>query len=225
MEYQICKGMSISVLDAEILQPDIDRALLALTGFEPSLMLGEVVWIRGELRYWLPREDYNEHDIEVLSADLNATAISPALDSAFSQSLLRITPMMISPVVFQNNRLMGEWHVENNPQPSRGDIQTNGHQLHQYQHQSLPLAISMVFLQAQGIGQNAWIYIGERASDEPELHYIMPTESTSERLGSAPCFFRAPALDKFAATGVPVEILAEEFEKARLKRIIATTNA
>lgn len=219
MQYQICEGMSVSTSpDNQLEQPDIDRALLALTGFKSTLSSGRVVWVRGVLRYWLPGEDDSEADIEALSADLNAQAFSPALDIEFAYDLLRRTPMLVAGVVKR-----GEWYVESVPRPAVGDIMTNGHQLHSYQHVYLPVAIAMVFLQAQGIGQQAWIYIGERESDEPELHYVMPTTKATELLNGAETFIRAEALDQFAATGIPSDILADEFEKARLKRVIATS--
>lgn len=221
MVYQICEGMSISTSpDNQLAQPDIDRALLALTGFKPELVGTQIVWSRGTVRYWLPDESKSAADIEALSADLNAQAFSPALDIEFAHALLRRTPMLVAGVV-----KWGEWYVENIPQPAIGDIMTNGHQLHSYQHVHLAVAIAMVFLQAQGIGQQAWIYIGERESDEPELHYVMPTTKATEILNGAKTFIRAEALDQFAATGIPSDLLADEFEKARLKRVIATATA
>ncbi len=221
MVYQICEGMSISTSpDNQLAQPDIDRALLALTGFKPELVGAQIVWSRGTVRYWLPDEGESAADIEALSADLNAQAFSPALDIEFAHALLRRTPMLVAGVV-----KWGEWYVENIPQPAIGDIMTNGHQLHSYRHASLPVAIAMVFLQTQGIGQQAWIYIGERETDEPELHYIMPTDDVTEKLNGVETFVRAEALDRFAAIGLASDVLADEFEKARLKRTIATATA
>ena len=226
MLYQICEGMSVSTSpDNRLEQPDIDRALLALTGFKPTLVSGRMAWARGVVRYWLPGEGDSEADIEALSADLNARPLSPALDMEFAQMLLRITPMVITPVVTLKGQLVGEWHVENNPIPATGDVMTNGHQLHSYRHATLPVAIAMVFLQTQGIGQQAWIYIGERETDEPELHYVMPTDDVTEKLNGVETFIRADTLDQFAATGIPPHVLADEFEKARLKRVIATVTA
>jgi hypothetical protein len=226
MLYQIYEGMSVSTSpDNRLEQPDIDRALLALTGFKPTLVSGRMAWARGVLRYWLPGEGDSEADIEALSADLNARPLSPALDMEFAQMLLRSTPMVITPVVTLKGQLVGEWHVENNPIPATGDVMTNGHQLHSYRHETLPVAIAMVFLQTQGIGQQAWIYIGERETDEPELHYVMPTDDVTEKLNGVETFIRADTLDQFAATGVPSHVLADEFEKAGLKRVIATVTA
>lgn len=218
MLYQICEGMSVSTSDDnQLSQPDIDRALLALTGFKPTMISGRIVWARDAVRYWLPETDDGEADIEALSADLNAQAISPALDIEFSLMLRRRMPMEITAVTKR-----GEWHAENNPPPATGDIMTNGHQLHGYQHLHLSVAVAMVYLQSQGIGQQAWIYIGEREDAEPELHFIMPTEEATASLDGAVNFIRAQALDFFAATGIPADVLADEFEKAKLKRIITT---
>lgn len=224
MLYQICEGMGVTTSpDNQLEQPGIDRALLALIGFKPELVEAQIVWVRGAVRYWLPNDEESEADIEALSADLNAEPISPALDMDFAQELLRSVPMVITPVVTLKGKLIGEWFVESNPVPATGDIMTNGHQLHSYRHQHLPVAIAMVFLQSRGIGQQAWIYIGERDNDEPELHYIMPTIEATERLNGADTFIRSEALDQFAAIGIPPEVLADEFEKARLKRVIAAT--
>lgn len=204
MQYLIGKGMSISVDDNSVIdQNSINQALFILTGFTPINTGGFTVWENGRERYWAP-SDAPDEDIEAITEELNAKAIVPSLDADFAQRLLRLVPMAINPIVLVNGRLIGGWQVESNPMPSDGDIMTNGHQSHSYQHTVLPMAIAMVFLQAQGIGQQAWIYTGEHDTATPELHYVVPLDSNLKVLENTPTFIRAPDLDQFAAVGVPL---------------------
>lgn len=217
MEYLIGHGLSVTTsANNELGQTDIDKALLALTGFIPIPTEGVTVWERDQERVWLPRDG----SIEMIDRDthLNARPASPSLESGFAQRLLRIVPMAVNPVVFTNGSLVGGWHVENIPQPAKGDIMTGGYQLHVFQHALLPTAIAMVYLQTMGIGQEAWIYMGEFEGAEPELHYIMPLDSTVKVLNGASAFTRAPELDKYAAVGVPPEVLENTLTTAKLKR-------
>lgn len=218
MEYLIGHGLSITTsADNELEQSGIDQALLALTGYTPLVTEGITVWEKGSERLWLPRHAVEE-DLGDIAAFLNARPASPSLEADFTQRLLRVVPMAINPVVFTNGQLVGGWHVENIPQPADGDVMTGGYQSHSCQHTLLSTAIAMVYLQTMGIGQQAWIYIGEHAGAMPELHFIMPLESTLEAVERTPSLTRAPELDKFAAVGVPPETLEEAFKTARLKR-------
>ncbi len=222
MKYRICEDMSITTGPGnELGNTEIDTALLALSGFRPEPVDEHTVWVNSHLRYWVPGEQTQE-EMNAISAVLNAHPINPSLDTDFAQRLLRLIPMVIAPVVTHKGKLVGEWYVENNPLPARGDIMSNGHQLHTYQHQLLSVAVAMVFLQTKGIGQQAWIYLGENESAEPEVHYVAPVAENLALLDSAPSFVRSPELDEYAAVGVPPEVLKDAFEIAQLKRIAAS---
>lgn len=221
MEYLIGHGLSIAVsANNELEQSGIDQALLALTGFTPIVTEGITVWGKGTERLWLPRHA-SEDDLSDIGEYVNARPASPSLEADFTQRLLRLVPMAINPVVFTNGQLVGGWHVENIPQPADGDVMTGGYQLHSCQHTLLPTAIAMVYLQTMGIGQQAWIYTGNHEGARPELHFIMPLESTLAIVEQTTAFSRAEELDKFAAVGVPPETLQEAFTTAMLKRAAA----
>ena len=174
------------------------------------------------MRYWVPGE-HTPEEINAISAVLNAHPIKPSLDTDFAQWLLRQIPMIIAPVVTHKGKLVGEWYVESNPLPARGDIMSNGHQLHTYQHSILPVAVAMVFLQTKGIGQQAWIYLGEHENAELELHYVSPVEENLAMPEGEPTFVRAAALDEYAAVGAPPEVMKDAFETAKLKRIASSS--
>ncbi|EJY4260745.1 TPA: hypothetical protein MNC23_005510 [Citrobacter freundii] len=218
MEYIIGKGVSVFTLDGnEIDQNNIDLALFTLTGFTPINTNGVTVWERGSERYWTPPDTQIE-DADSISEHLNAKVMVPSQDASFAQRLLRLVPMVVNPIVFIEGRLVGGWQVENNPEPSTGDIMTNGHQSHSYQDTVLPMAIAMVFLQVQGLGQQAWVYIGEHDAAQPELHYVVPHPRTLALLESTPAFIRAPELDKFAVVGPSPDLIQEAFTTAKLKQ-------
>lgn len=217
MEYIIGKGVSVFTRDSnELDQGYINLALFTLTGFTPIKTNGVTVWERGTERYWTPADPHIE-DVDSISEHLNARVMVPSQDASFTQRLLRLVPMVVNPIVFLDGRLVGGWHVESNPEPSTGDIMTNGYQSHAYQDTVLPMAIAMVYLQAQGLGQQAWVYVGEHDSAEPELHYVVPLDRNLALLENTPAFIRAPDLDKYAVVGPPAELVEEAFTTAKLK--------
>lgn len=162
MEYIIGKGVSVFTLDGnEIDQNNIDLALFTLTGFTPINTNGVTVWERGSERYWTPPDTQIE-DVDSISEHLNAKVMVPSQDASFAQRLLRLVPMVVNPIVFIEGRLVGGWQVENNPEPSTGDIMTNGHQSHSYQTPFYPWLLQWCFCRYRGWANKPGLYRGAR---------------------------------------------------------------
>lgn len=219
--------------DGTINPEDLEIALMAATGHEPSVVEGVNVWANGDHRFWLmheqnlPQDEKERQDaIQAICQKTNARALQPTLDHSFAQSLIRMAPMNIVGESFVNGTLEGVWRVEHVTQFNPYDINVHGILTGKMQHiqvraQSLPLAVSLLFLQIIGMSQVAYVVIPEEVSAEPKLLFV--TKATEERLLKAlprTALFRAEKLDKYAIIGVDEDTIKDAIEKAQLQRTI-----
>lgn len=217
----------------EIRPEDIEIALVAALGFEPQDAEGVTVWANKDERFWLlhqqdlPQDDAERNQaITAINQKTGAHPLAPTLDNSFSQVLMRQLPMSVTGEAFVAGSLTGQWRVENITRHNPYDVKSHGIltgklQPMSYAHTSLPLAISILFLQAIGVGQRAYVYIADSAESDPQLLYVTAeNEKGLKQLVPETSLFRMESLDKYAVVGLEEDLVKNAIEKAQLQRTI-----
>ncbi|MGC0875126.1 hypothetical protein WKG92_19820 [Pantoea agglomerans] len=233
-KYIFSPKVSIKLQENSTVQPDdLEVALIAAVGYEPEDVDGIRVWSNGRERFWLASEvalPQNETErkaaVEDVNQKTNARPIVPSMDLAFSQRLMRLVPMAITPETFVNGSLSGHWRVDHVSRFNPYDINSHGIisgklQPVDVRSTSLPLAVGLLFLSVIGFGQVAYIFLPDNESQEPQLIYLTP--ANEERvLSSIPAtmLFRAEGLDKYAIVGADPDMVRDAVETAKLRRTI-----
>lgn len=233
-KYIFSPKVSIKLQENSTVQPDdLEVALIAAVGYEPEDVDGVRVWSNGRERFWLASEvalPQNETErkaaVEDVNQKTNARPIVPSMDLAFSQRLMRLVPMAITPETFVNGSLSGHWRVDHVSRFNPYDINSHGITSGKLQpvdvrSTSLPLAVGLLFLSVIGFGQVAYIFLPDNESQEPQLIYLTP--ANEERvLSSIPAtmLFRAEGLDKYAIVGADPDMVRDAVETAKLRRTI-----
>jgi len=242
-KYIISKSTTIELNEKnEIRTEDIDITLLASLGFEPENVEGVTVWLNKNDRFWLlneqnlPNDDAErEKAIAAINQMTNAQPLSPALDLSFSQVLMRQIPMNVTGEAFVSGSLTGQWRAETITLHNPYDVNAHGilagkMQPMSFAHPSLSVAVAILFLQALGVGQRAYVYIPDRAESQPQLLYVTAqNEKGLKDLVPEICLYRMENLDKYAVIGLDQDMVQDACEKAQLQRTIllakAKTNA
>lgn len=232
--YIINKETAIELNDkGEILPQDVEIALLGALGFEPQNIEGVTVWINKNDRFWLlhqqelPEDAASRQDaVNSINEKTGALPLAPTLDNSFAQLLMRQIAMNATGEAFVDGSLAGSWRVETISRFRPYDVKLHGLLAGKLQpmsvsHPSLPLAVCLLFLQAIGVGQRAYVYIPDGAEAEPQLLYITPeNEIGLKQLVPETNLFRVEGLDKYAVVGLDEDMVKEATEKAQLQRTI-----
>lgn len=234
-KYIISGTTSIELNDkGEISPADLEKALVASLGFQPRQVEDVTVWINENESYWLAHEqplpadgEEREEAVKAISEKTGARLLMPSMDHAFAQHLMRQLPMNITGEAFVAGSLAGQWRVESvsryNPyNMGAHGLLANKEQPISYTAQSLPLAVSMLFLSVLGVGQRAYVFIPDSAQAEGHLIYLT-AENEKGMLELLPetSLFRMEGLDKYAVVGMEQDLIKEAIEKAQLLRTIA----
>lgn len=149
------------------------------------------------------------------------------MDHSFAQELMRQIPMNVTSEAFVAGSLTGQWRVETSTKYNPYDVRLNGFLTDKMQPisfvaQSLPVAVGVLFLQAPGVGQRAYVVIPEDTDVEAQLVYLTAeNEKGLLELLSETSLFRMEGLDKYAVVGMSEDLVKEAIEKAQLQRTIA----
>lgn len=233
-KYFITPKTSIELSENNEIEPgDIEIALMAILGYEPSEVEGVTVWVSGNERYWLvqqqqlPAEEAARNEaITAINQKTGASPLAPTLDPSFAQLLMRQMPMNITGEAFVAGSLAGMWRVERIGQYAPYNVRVNGiltgkSQPMSYTSASLPLSVAMLFLQAMGVGQRAYVIIPESPDAEPQLVYMTAeNEDGLQKLLPAASLYRMESLDKYAVVGLEADMVKDAIEKAQLLRTI-----
>ena len=242
-QYIISKTTAIEVNEKNEIRPeDLEIALVAALGFEPQKVEGVTVWANKNERFWLLHSQELPEDaakrqeaVEAINEKTAAMPLAPTLDKSFAQLLMRQMSMNVTGEAFVDGSLTGMWRVETVSPYMPHNTKLHGVLTGRLQHvsvslTSLPLAVCVLFLQALGVGQHAYVYIPDGAEAEPQLLYItVQNEKALKEMAPETNLFRMEGLDKFAVVGLDADMVKEAIEKAQLQRTIllakAKTNA
>lgn len=237
--YIISKSTAIEVDEKNVISPeDLEIALVAALGYEPQDVEGVTVWTNGNERFWLLHQQKLPDDAtsyqeaaKAISEKTGALPLAPTQDYGFAQLLMRQVPMSVTGEAFADGSLAGLWRVETIGNYMPYDMQRHGFPTGRQQpvsvsHGSLPLAISILFLQVLGVGQHAYVCIPDGAEAEPQLFYVtVQNEKRLKEVIPETNLFRMEGLDRFAVIGLDDDTLKEAIEKAQLQRTIRLAKA
>ncbi|WP_039661220.1 hypothetical protein [Pantoea sp. MBLJ3] len=239
-KYIISKTTTIELNEkGEIRPEDLEAALVAALGFEPQEIEGVTVWGNKNERYWLihsqelPEDEASRQEaVKAINEKTGALPLAPAQDKSFAQLLMRQISMNVTGEAFVDGSLTGLWRVETiSPYMPynvklHGGILTGRLQPVSVSQTSLPLAVCLLFLQALGVGQRAYVFIPDGAEAEPQLIYITAeNEKTLKEVAPETNLFRMEGLDKYAVVGLDADMVKEAIEKAELLRTILLAKA
>jgi len=238
-KYIISKTTTIEVSEKNEIRPeDLEIALIAALGFEPQEVEGITVWANKNERFWLLQQQELPQDatkrqeaIAAVNEKTGAQPIVPTMDKSFAQLLMRQMSMNITGEAFIDGSLAGKWRVETVSPYKPYDVKLHGILTGKLQpvsvsHTSLPLAVCVLFLQALGVGQHAYVYIPDGAEAEPQLIYItVENEKALKEIAPETSLFRMEGLDKYAVVGLDADMVKEAIEKAQLQRTILLAKA
>ncbi|KKB02652.1 hypothetical protein [Pantoea anthophila] len=237
--YIISKSTAIEVDENNVISPeDLEIALVAALGFEPQDVEGVTVWTNGNERFWLLHQQELPDDAtsyqeaaKAITEKTGAQPLAPTQDNGFAQLLMRQMPMNVTGEAFVGGSLAGVWRVETVSQYMPYNVERHGFLTGKQQpvsvsHGSLPLAVSILFLQALGVGQHAYVFIPDGAEAEPQLFYVtVQNEKLLKEVMPETSLFRMEGLDRFAVVGLDADIVKEAIEKAQLQRTILMAKA
>lgn len=238
-KYIISKTTAIEVNEKNEIRPeDLEIALVASLGFEPQEVEGVTVWANKKERFWLIHQHELPEDaakrqeaITAINDKTGALPLAPTLDKSFAQLLMRQMSMNVTGEVFVDGSLTGVWRVETVSPYMPYNAKLHGILTGKLQHvsvahASLPLAVCVLFLQALGVGQHAYVYIPDGAEAEPQLIYItVQNEQALKEMAPETSLFRMEGLDKYAVVGLDADMVKEAIEKAELLRTILLAKA
>lgn len=224
----------------EISPADLEIALLATMGFTPQNVEGVTVWSHenDDKSFWLAHEQsLPAHDeeraaaVKAINEKTGARLLMPSMDHSFAQHLMSQLPMNVTGEAFVSGSLAGQWRAETVSRFNPYDVQSHGLLVDRQQHvscasQSLPLAVSLLFLQVLGVGQRAWVLFPAGADAQGQLVYLTP-DNEKNMLQFVPELdrYRMEGLDKYAVVGMDQDLVQEAVEKAQLLRTIAQGKA
>lgn len=238
-QYIISKTTAIEVNEKNEIRPeDLEIALVAALGFEPQEVEGVTVWANKNERFWLLHSQELPEDaakrqeaVDAINEKTGALPLAPTLDKSFAQLLMRQMSMNVTGEAFVDGSLTGVWRVETVSPYMPHNTKLHGVLTGRLQHvsvslTSLPLAVCVLFLQALGVGQHAYVYIPDGAEAEPQLLYItVQNEKALKEMAPETNLFRMEGLDKFAVVGLDADMVKEAIEKAQLQRTILLAKA
>jgi len=238
-QYIISKTTAIEVNEKNEIGPaNLEIALVAALGFEPQEVEDVTVWVNKDERYWLLHSQELPEDaakrqeaVDAINEKTGALPLAPTMDKSFAQLLMRQMSMNITGEAFVDGSLTGAWRVETVSPYMPHNAQLHGVLTGRLQHvsvvhTSLPLAVCVLFLQALGVGQHAYVYIPDGAEAEPQLIYItVQNEKALKEMAPETNLFRMEGLDKFAVVGLDADMVKEAIEKAQLQRTILLAKA
>lgn len=238
-KYIISKTTAIELNEkGEIRPEDLEAALVAALGFEPQEIEGVTVWVNKNERFWLihsqelPEDEASRQEaVKVINDKTGALPLAPTLDKSFAQLLMRQISMNVTGEAFVGGSLAGLWRVETISPYMPYNVQVHGILTGRLQpvsvsHTSLPLAVCLLFLQALGVGQRAYVFIPDGAEPEPQLIYITAeNEKALKEVAPETNLFRMEGLDKYAVVGLDADMVKEAIEKAELLRTILLAKA
>ncbi|CAM3952326.1 hypothetical protein [Serratia silvae] len=222
MKYRLTDDLSLTTTDRNLDIVEASNALALIAGLkhDPVASLGpaNVFVAENGSRTWI-----RKHPTEGSAPDFSAYETMPELrpfeNLAFGQSLVRSMGLVVSPVVFKNGDLIGQWCVELNTGYGANDMAKTGLKFGATEPVSevsgvLSHAICFAALRIAGIGRKAYVLQPAVEGENLTLQFMSDTtyQWMLENTDMGKDVFHVPALDEYAFTGISAEEAAAKIE-------------
>ncbi|UAN54747.1 hypothetical protein KGP26_29820 (plasmid) [Serratia sp. JSRIV002] len=223
MKYRLTDDLSLTTdtdRNLDIVEASNALALIAGLKHDPVASMGPAnVFVSADgSRTWI-----RKHPTDDSAPDFSAYETMPELrpfdNLAFGQSLVRSLGLVVSPLIFKNGDLIGQWYVELNTGYGANDMAKTGLKVGTYEPVSevsdvLNHAICFAALRIAGIGRKAYVLKPAVEGEKPTLQFMSDTtyQWMLENTDMGKDVIPVPELDEYAFTGISAEDAVAKIE-------------
>ncbi|CAH3930504.1 TPA: hypothetical protein ACGFAK_005047 [Serratia marcescens] len=224
MKYRLNEHLTLTTTEQGLNHLEASNALALIAGLTHDHVASQGpanVFVASDgSRAWIRKQvaDGTEPDY---SAFQNMPELNPFTNMAFCQSLIRSLGLVVSPILFENGNLVGQWRVELNTNYGANDMANSGlkvgvnEPVSEMSH-SIMQAVCFAALRVAGIGRKAYLLRPEVEGERPSLQW-MGDHTYAWMLANTDMgddVVPVPELDEYAVTGISPEDAATKIEAA-----------
>lgn len=224
MKYLLSEHLSLTLTNNGVDPIEASNALALIAGLTHDHVASQgpanVFVAEDGSRAWIRKEisDSAESDY---SAFEHIPELNPFENLAFCQSLIRSLGLVVTPIIFENGNLVGQWRVELNTTYGANDMAKTGLKVGSMEpvsevSSSLMSAVCFAALRIAGIGRKAYLLRSDVDGENPTLQW-MSDQVYAWMLANTDMgddVIHVPELDEYAVIGITPEKAAANIEQA-----------
>ncbi|HFF9481074.1 TPA: hypothetical protein ACGFA2_004520 [Serratia marcescens] len=223
MKYRLSEHLSLTLTNNGVDPIEASNALALIAGLKHDHVASQgpanVFVAEDGSRAWIRKQiDGAEPDY---SAFEHMPELNPFENHAFCQSLIRSLGLVVTPIIFENGNLVGQWRVELNTTYGANDMANTGLKVGSMEpvsevSTSLLSAVCFAALRIAGIGRKAYLLRSDVEGEMPTLQW-MSDQIYAWMLANTDMgddVVHVPELDEYAVIGISPENAASRIEEA-----------